>query len=125
MSMNQNQVITLQEQARNAVPTWPRRKPGPVGRWSPLWPVYAELRRKRFTIREAVDWLICEGAVPAGDRKKAEYGLAMVDSRRRRTEGPAPSPGGKTAAKAAAGAKRGRPREKQRAESAELAVCAL
>jgi len=68
---------------------WPKRKPGPVGRWSPLWPVYADLRRKGFTIREAIDWLIREGAVPANDRKKAEYGLPMVDSRRRRGEVPA------------------------------------
>jgi hypothetical protein len=79
-------ITLLQNQAAQAVPSWSKGKPGPVGRWSPLWPVYAELRRQGFTIREAIEWLIREGAVPAGDRKKAEYGLPMVDSRRRREE---------------------------------------
>lgn len=77
---------TLQSRAQSAVPSWPKRKPGPKGRWSQLWPVYKELRSKGFTIREAVEWLINENAMPADDRKKAEYGLPMVDSRRRREE---------------------------------------
>jgi hypothetical protein len=75
---------TLQEQAAQAQPQWARRKTGPVGRWSTLWPVYAELRGRGFTIREAVHWLIQEGAVKQEDRKKAEYGLPMVNSRRRK-----------------------------------------
>jgi hypothetical protein len=102
-------ISLLQHQAAQAVPLWRKRKPGPVGRWSPLWPVYAELRRKGFTIREAIDWLIREGAVPAKDRQKAEYGLPMVDSRRRREEArasggkppPAPPHDEKSLAKAA------------------------
>lgn len=77
-------LTTLQSRAQFAVPTWQKRKTGPVGRWSVLWPVYADLRAKGFTIREAVDWLIRESAIPAGDRKKAEYGLPMVNSRRRK-----------------------------------------
>lgn len=103
-------ITLLQHQAAQALPTWPKRKPGPVGRWSPLWPVYAELRRKGFTIREAIDWLIREGAVPAKDRKKAEYGLPMVDSRRRRDETavsgarPAATPALKPRAKPSTGA---------------------
>jgi hypothetical protein len=87
-----NDITQLHSHASHAQPTWPKGKPGPVGRWSPLWPVYAELRRKGFTIREAVDWLIREGAVPANDRKKAEYGLPMVDSRRRRAGQAASTP---------------------------------
>lgn len=75
---------TLQKQAAQARPQWARRKTGPVGRWSTLWPVYAELRGRGFTIREAVHWLIQEGAVKPEDRKKAEYGLPMVNSRRRK-----------------------------------------
>lgn len=101
-------ITLLQNHAAQAVPAWPKRKTGPVGRWSPLWPVYAELRRKGFTIREAIDWLIREGAVPAKDRKKAESGLPMVDSRRRRGDAvtageakPAPSHDGKASSKAA------------------------
>lgn len=99
-------ITLLQNQAAQAVPAWPKRKTGPVGRWSPLWPVYAELRRKGFTIREAIDWLIREGAVPARDRKKAENGLPMVDSRRRRGEAvaageePAPAAANTTATSA-------------------------
>lgn len=81
-----NDIPLLKNQAAKAVPSWPRRRPGPVGRWSPLWPVYAELRRKGFSIREAIDWLIREGVVPAADRKKAEYGLPMADSRQRYRE---------------------------------------
>lgn len=79
--MNTNQLI---EKANKAEPSWTKRRPGPVGRWSPLWPVYAELRRKGFTIREAIDWLIREGTVPDKDRQKAEWGLPMVDARRKR-----------------------------------------
>jgi hypothetical protein len=75
---------TLQQQAAQARPQWARRKTGPVGRWSTLWPVYAELRGRGFTIREAVHWLIQEGAIKQEDRKKAEYGLPMVNSRRRK-----------------------------------------
>jgi hypothetical protein len=75
---------SLQQQAAQARPQWARRKTGPVGRWSTLWPVYAELRGRGFTIREAVHWLIQEGAVKQEDRKKAEYGLPMVNSRRRK-----------------------------------------
>ena len=47
----------LKMQAAQAVPSWPKRRRGPEGRWSRLWPVYVELRHKGFTIREAVDWL--------------------------------------------------------------------
>ncbi|QIF02001.1 hypothetical protein [Roseimicrobium sp. ORNL1] len=75
---------TLKAQAAQAQPQWAKRKTGPVGRWSTLWPVYAELRGRGFTIREAVHWLIQEGAVKQEDRKKAEYGLPMVNSRRRK-----------------------------------------
>ena len=81
MSIN---LSTLKKRATTSEPTCPRGKPGPVGRWTVLWPVYAELRERRFTIRQAVDWLIKQGAVPKRDRKRAEYGLPMVESRRRR-----------------------------------------
>jgi hypothetical protein len=74
----------LKMRAAISEPTCPRGKPGPVGRWTVLWPVYAELRERHFTIRQSVDWLIKEGAVPEKDRKKAEYGLPMVESRQRR-----------------------------------------
>lgn len=76
----------LQSRASTATPQWPKRKTGPKGRWSELWPVYKELRGRGFTIREAVDWLIREGQVTESDRQKAEYGLPMVNSRRRREE---------------------------------------
>jgi hypothetical protein len=81
--MNIN-LTRLKIRAAKSKPTCPRGKPGPVGRWTVLWPVYAELRERRFTIRQAVHWLIQEGAVPEQDRKKAEYGLPMVESRQRR-----------------------------------------
>ena len=74
----------LKIRAAKSEPTCARGKPGPVGRWTVLWPVYAELRERRFTIRQSVDWLIKEGAVPEKDRKKAEYGLPMVESRQRK-----------------------------------------
>lgn len=95
----------LQQQAAQARPQWARRKTGPVGRWSTLWPVYAELRGRGFTIREAVDWLIQEGAVKQEDRKKAEYGLPMVNSRRRKEGVVAATP-------KAAGVTRGKSRSK-------------
>lgn len=82
--MNVDEVATLTEAAATAVPTWSPRKRGPVGKWTLLFPAYAKLRGQGFTIRESVDWLIERGAVNEVDRKKAEYGLPMVHSRRRR-----------------------------------------
>jgi hypothetical protein len=77
-------VPNLVKQAAKAIPSCPKGKPGPVSKWPHLYPIYAQLRANKFTIKEAVDWMIRKGVVEEKNRKAAENGLSVVDSRRSR-----------------------------------------
>lgn len=53
------------------------------GRWLELYPVYERLRQRKLTGKDAVAWLIKEGAVPSSDAKKAEEAMQKLHRRRK------------------------------------------
>lgn len=53
-------------------------------RWTELLPLYQQLRANRLTGKEAVGWLIEQGAVQESDRARASEALQKLELRRRR-----------------------------------------
>lgn len=74
-------VAALLDRAGKARPASPARK---LGRWMPLLPVFLQLRDRSFTCAGAIEWLQTQGAVPAGEEKRALNALQVLASRRRR-----------------------------------------
>lgn len=62
------------EKAKNDKSARPRR-------WRRLWPIYSALRGNGYSCVRAVAWLAREGAVPAGDEKKALNAFHVMASR--------------------------------------------
>lgn len=50
-------------------------------RWAKLWPVYSELRGRRFKIRDAIEWLISHKAMEEKDMQKATFAFKSMATR--------------------------------------------
>lgn len=54
--------------------------------WARLYPVFCELRERGYTYRQAIDWLIAQGAIAPEDAVKAGNGFTMLTFRRSKSK---------------------------------------
>lgn len=62
----------------------PIRRARITGKWAPLYPVFRQLRERKFSGPHAVDWLIEKGQVESEDRGRAINALQLIEWREKR-----------------------------------------
>ena len=72
-------------EALNAVPPI-----GQTGKWAPLLPAIEILLARRFSLTDAIEWLVARNAIRAEDRRCAYYSISQ---RFRRAGAPVPRKG--------------------------------
>jgi hypothetical protein len=66
--------MNLEALLKKAETARPLGKPG-YGRWKEFYPLYQVLRRRRLSGRDAVEWMVREGAVEEKEKQKAMQSL--------------------------------------------------
>jgi hypothetical protein len=67
-------MLDLEALMKKAETARPLGKPG-YGRWKEFYPLYQVLRRRGLSGRDAVEWMVREGAVEEKEKQKAIQSL--------------------------------------------------